>query len=45
MKFGTRGMWVVIEHIRGTFGILEFNVILRSVGALAIFRNLGLLMR
>ena len=37
--------WVVIQHIRGTFGLLAFKVILRSFGALAIFRNLGLMIR
>ena len=36
---------VVIQHIRGTFGLLVFNVILRSFGALANFRNLGLMIR
>ncbi len=28
--------WVLIQHIRGTFGLLAFKVILRSFGALAI---------
>ncbi len=37
--------WVLIQHIRGTFGLLAFKVILRSFGALAIFRNLGLMIR
>ncbi len=34
--------WVVTIHIRGTFGILAFKVILGSFGAFAIFHNLGL---
>ena len=37
--------WVVIEHIRGTFGLLAFRVILGSFGALAVFHNLGLMIR
>ncbi len=37
--------WVVMQHIKGTFGLLAFKVILRSFSALAIFRNLGLMMR
>ncbi len=35
--------WVVNQHIRGTFGLLAFNVILISFSALAILRNLGLM--
>ncbi len=35
--------WVVVQHIRGTFGLLAFKVILGSFGALAIFRKLGLM--
>ncbi len=31
-----------MQHMRGTFGLLALKVILRSFGALAIFRNLGL---
>ena len=34
---------VVIQHIRGTFGLVAFKDILRSFSALFIFRNLGLL--
>ena len=37
--------WVAIQHIRGTVGLLAFKVIFRSFGALAIFRNLGLMIR
>ncbi len=37
--------WVVVQHIRGTFGLLAFKVILRSLGALVIFNNLGLMIR
>ena len=37
--------WVVIQHIRGTFGLLAFKVILRSFGALAIFRDLSVMIR
>ncbi len=37
--------WVLIQHIRGSFGLLAFKVILGSFGALAIFRNLGLMIR
>ncbi len=33
---------VVVQHIWGTFGLVAFKVILRSFGALSIFRNLGL---
>ncbi len=29
--------WVVVQDIRDTFGLLAFEVILRSFGALAIF--------
>ena len=36
---------VVFQDIRGTFGLVAFKVILRSFGALAIFRNLGLMIR
>ncbi len=31
--------------ILGTFGLVAFKVILRSFGALAIFRNFGLMIR
>ncbi len=34
---------VVFQHIWGTFGLVAFKVILRSFGALSIFRNLGLM--
>ena len=37
--------WVVVQHIRGTFGLVAFKVILRPFGALAIFHNVGLLIR
>ncbi len=37
--------WIVVQHIQGTFGLLAFKVILGSFGALAIFCNLGLMMR
>ncbi len=37
--------WVVIQHIRDTFGILAFNVILGSFGALVFSCNLGLMIR
>ena len=37
--------WVVVQHIKGTIGLLTFNVILGSFGALAVFRNLGLMIR
>ncbi len=37
--------WLLVQHIRGTFVLLAFKVILRSFGALAIFRNLGLMIR
>ncbi len=33
------------HHIWGPFGLVAFNVILRSFGAFAIFRNLGLVIR
>ncbi len=36
---------VVVQHIWGTFDLVAFNVILRSFGALSIFRNLGLMIR
>ena len=36
---------VVVQHIWGTFGLVAFKVILRSFGALSIFRNLGLMIR
>ncbi len=36
---------VVIQHIIGTIGLLAFEVILRSFGAISIFRNLGLVIR
>ena len=35
--------WVLVQHIRGTFGLLAFKFILRSFGALAIFCKLGLM--
>ncbi len=37
--------WVVIQHIWGTFVLLAFKVILGSYSALAIFGNLGLMIR
>ena len=37
--------WIVTQHILGTLGILAFKVILGSFGALASFRNLGLMIR
>ncbi len=36
---------VAVQHIWGTFGLVPFNVILRSFGALSSFRNLGLMIR
>ncbi len=36
---------VIIQHMWGTFGHTAFNVILRSSGALSIFRNLDLMLR
>ncbi len=38
-------LWVVIQHIWGTFGLLALNVILASFGLLAIFHNLGVMIR
>ncbi len=38
-------LWVVIQHIMCTFGLLAFKVILRLFGALAVFRSLGLMIR
>ncbi len=32
--------WVLIQHIRGTFGLLAFKVILGSFGVFQIFKNL-----
>ncbi len=40
MKFGTGG-----QYIWGTFGLVAFKIILRVFSALAIFRNLGLMIR
>ncbi len=37
-------LWVVVTYI-GYFGLLAFKVILGSLGALTIFRNLGLVIR
>ena len=39
------GLRVVVQHIRGTFGLVVFKVMLRSFGALSIFRNLDLMIR
>ena len=36
---------VVLQHIWGTFRLVAFKVILRSFGALTIFRNYGLMIR
>ncbi len=36
---------VVVQHIWGTLALVAFKVIKRSFSALAIFRNLGLMMR
>ncbi len=38
-------LWVVVKHIRGAFGLVTFKVILRSLSALAIFCNLGLILK
>ncbi len=37
--------WVLYTTYKGTFGLLAFKVILGSFGALAIFRNLGPMIR
>ncbi len=37
--------WILLCHIWGTFDLVSFNVILRSLSALSIFRNLGLMIR
>ncbi len=36
---------VVVQHIWGNFGLIAFKVSLGSFGVLAIFRNLGLMIR
>ncbi len=36
---------VVVQYIWGIFGLVAFKVILRSFGALSMFRNLGQIIR
>ncbi len=32
--------WLMVQHIRGAFGLLTFKVILRSFGELSIFHKI-----
>ncbi len=38
-------LWVIVQHIWGTFGLVPVKVISRSFGVLSIFRNLDLMIR
>ena len=42
---GKRNPLVLLEHIRGTFDLATFKVILGSIGTFAIYRNMRVMIR